>query len=112
MKGKYRATFVIPLDAQRALGDAGWEFSSSNRIPQDVVGVLMAELVLVKSGAYLGMEEFSGENAKATVLLDDQGQVESIYFRAYEERDIHDALLRTLTLLRDKAAVEVFSPVA
>ena len=112
MKGRYRATFVIPLDAHRVLGDAGWEFFSSNRIPQDVVDVLMAELVLVKSGAYLGMEEFSGENAKATVLLDEQGQVESIYFRSYEERDIHGALLRALTLLKDQAAVEVFSPSA
>lgn len=110
MKGKYRATFVIPLDTRRVLEDAGWEFFSLNRIPQDVVGVLMEELALVKIGAYLGMEEFSGDDAKATVLLDEQGQVENIYLRAYGDRNIHDELLRVLALLKDQAAVEVFSP--
>lgn len=112
MKGKYRATFVVPLGAERILGDAGWEFFSSDRIPQDVVCLLMAELSLTKSDAYLGMEEFSGENAKANVLLDEQGQVEAIYLKAYEDRDIHGELLRTLTLLKDQPVVEVFSPIS
>jgi len=111
MKGKYRATFVIPLDSERILGDMGWEFFSSDRIPQDIVRLLMTELSLTKSDAYLGMKEFAGENAKATVLLDEQGQVEAIYLRAYEDRDIHGELLRALNLMKDKVMVEVFSPV-
>ena len=110
MSRDYRATFVIPLGARRILGDGGWEFFSRNRIPQEIVGALMADLALVESDSYLGMQEFFGEHVKAIVLRDKQGQAETVYFRAYGDRDVHDELLRALSALRNRGAVEVFSP--
>lgn len=110
MKSKYRATFVIPSNAQRMLGDAGWEFSSQDRIPDSVVKFLMAKLALEKSDEYLDMEEFSGENAKATLLFDENHSVEHVYFRGYGDRDIHGELLAALALSPFKDIVEVFSP--
>lgn len=92
------------------LGDVGWEFFSRNRIAQEIVDNLITELALVESNTSLGMQEFIGEYAKATVLRDEQGQAETIYLRAYGDRDIHSELLRALSLLRDGGAVEVFSP--
>jgi len=110
MSGSYRATFVIPKGAHRMLCDTGWEFSSLDRIPQDIVDVLMAELALVETDAYLGMQEFSGKYAKATVLLDEQGQAENIYLRAYGDRDVRGELLRALSVHGVREVVEIFSP--
>lgn len=110
MSGSYRSNFVIPKGARRVLGDAGWEFSSLDRIPKDIVDVLMSELALVETDAYLGVQEFSGECAKATVLLDEQGRVENIFLRAYGDRDVRGELLRALSVHGVREVVEVFSP--
>jgi hypothetical protein len=110
MKGKYRSIFIIPSSARRVLGDTGWKFLSPDRISRKIVDALMTDLALVKSDAYLGMEEFSGENAKAIVSLDEQGQVEHIHIRAYADRDIEGELRSALTTLGAFTDIEAFSP--
>ncbi len=49
MMEKYSAGFLIPKDVNRVLGDNGWEFESSSRLPADIELLFKSELSLCES---------------------------------------------------------------
>jgi hypothetical protein len=69
----------------------------------------MAQLALSRSDVYCGVEEFSGADAKAIVLLDQSGRAEHIHLRAYAGRDLSQELLALDACLKD-ANLRLFDP--
>ena len=84
MKGKYKVAFIIPVGANKILGEDGWEFQTSNRLSGDIKEFLVDTLKLEFSESYLGVDVYLNENMKMSVIRDDQGQIESISFQLYE----------------------------
>lgn len=108
MKDKYRSYFLVPSGANRILGEGGWEFESAKTIPRAVMDSLMLGLMLQKSGGSIGMERFTGKDAEATVFLNDFGDIEHVYLRAYSGREI-DSELQAL-IASYSLDLEIFDP--
>jgi len=83
MKGKYEAAFIIPIGANRELGEDGWDFKTNNRLPAEIKKFLTDGLNLKFSESYLGIDSYVDENIKASVFHDDQNQIENIHFQVY-----------------------------
>jgi hypothetical protein len=108
MIGRYHSIFVLPSDVKKVLGEAGWEFASPNRLSRKMLDALVDRLRLMKSDAYLGIEEFIGSSIKVIAFLDSDGAIEHVCIRAYEgsnDAEIDSAL----TSLSDPS-IEIFNP--
>lgn len=85
MKGKYKAAFIIPIGAIKALGGDGWEFETTNRLPAETKEFLVEALNLKYLESYLGIDAYINESIKMSVIYDDQNQIESISFQLYDD---------------------------
>ncbi len=84
MKRKYKVVFIIPIGANKILGEDGWEFETPNRLSAEIKEFLVDTLKLEYSESYLGIDVYVNENMKMSVICDDQSQIESISFQLYE----------------------------
>lgn len=108
MKGKYQVAFIVPVGANKVLGEDGWEFESPVRLSEDIKKYLIQSLRLSFLESYLGIESYVDGDVKMSVIFDDQNEIESIHFQLYGD---------TLTLLsemcqggRIPAEAELFIP--
>ena len=83
MKGKYQAAFIVPVGANKVLGDDGWEFESSVRLSGEIKDYLIQSLRLSFLESYLGIESYVDGDIKMSVIFDDQNEIESIHFQLY-----------------------------
>jgi hypothetical protein len=90
---RYTAAFLIPIGANKILGENGWEFESPKRLPKEVVEQLISALRLDFIELYSGIEKFVGDNIGMSIFLDDHNEVENIYFQ------VSDDSLKVLTEL-------------
>ncbi|MBI6646964.1 hypothetical protein YA0745_29045, partial [Pseudomonas synxantha] len=56
MSNKYQAAFVIPVGANKTLGEDGWEFESSERISRDLEAYFARTLELDFVKEYSGIK--------------------------------------------------------
>jgi hypothetical protein len=80
--GRYAVGFLIPKDANRVLGDDGWEFESDSRVPLSIETLLSSVFSLRESAS--GYSSYEGSKIRADVFKDKNGEIENIYFRFYE----------------------------
>lgn len=85
MRGKYEAAFILSNGLKKVLGEDGWEFKGTERIPPDILGFLINVLGLTLSDSYLGMERYTGENLQATVIYDDERAIEQVALQIYND---------------------------
>ena len=85
MKGKYQAAFIVPIGANKVLGEDGWEFESSGRLSPEIKDYLIESLKLSFFESYLEIESYVGGSIKMSVIFDDQNEIESIHFQLYED---------------------------
>ncbi|MEX6677791.1 hypothetical protein QWI18_17895 [Pseudomonas sp. W2Oct36] len=78
---KYTAAFLIPVGAGRNLGEDGWEFESPERLSKEVSEHLIAAFRLNFVEMYSGIKRYVGDNIGMSIFLDDQNEVENIYFQ-------------------------------
>lgn len=81
MRGVYSVAFLLPMGAERSLGDDGWEFNSEQRISSQLESVLKGEYLLRTASDECSY--FEGENISIEVFKDRNGLVENVYFRFY-----------------------------
>ena len=108
MKGKYQAAFIVPIGANKVLGEDGWEFESTGRLSEEIKDYLIESLRLSFLERYLGIESYVDGDIKMSVIFDENNEIENIYFQLYED---------TLTVLsevcqdsRVSAGGELFIP--
>ena len=106
--GKYKAAFLLPLGAQKKLGEDGWVFVSMRHLGTEVLDFLIQLLGLVLEESYLGMERYVGNNLQATVVYDDEGKIEHVDFQVYDDAREQLELAFTSNKLRDSC--ELFFP--
>ena len=90
---RYTAAFLIPIGASKVLGKNGWEFESSERLSREVAEHLIAALRLEFIELYSGIKKYVGGNIGMSIFLDDNNEVENIYFQ------VSDDSLKALTEL-------------
>lgn len=78
---RYTAAFLIPIGANKILGGDGWEFESSQRLSKDIAEHLIAELKLDFVEMYSGIKRYVGNSISMYIFLDDDNEVENIYFQ-------------------------------
>ena len=82
---KYTAAFLIPVSACKMLGEDGWEFESSERLPIEVAEYLIAALRLNFVEMYSGIKRYIGDHIGMSIFLDDNNEVDNIYFQVSED---------------------------
>lgn len=108
MNGKYQAAFIIPIGANKILGEDGWEFESSNRLSNQIKDSLIESLRLSFLENYLGIESYVDDHIKMSVIFDDQNEIESIHFQLYgDSLSILSAVCQDSRLLSE---AELFIP--
>lgn len=80
---RYTAAFLIPIGANKILGGNGWEFESSQRLSKDIAEHLIAELKLDFVEIYSGIKRYVGNAISMSIFLDDDNEVENIYFQLF-----------------------------
>lgn len=80
--GKYKAAFLIPLGANKTLGEYGWEFEIKY-FTVDILSFLIGILGLVLEESYLGIDKYIGEGIQASVIHDDEEKIEHVSFQIY-----------------------------
>ncbi|MBY0248872.1 MAG: hypothetical protein K2Q17_14510 [Nitrospiraceae bacterium] len=85
MKSTYRAAFIVPIGANKILGEDGWEFQTQKRITVVAKEFLISALKLRFLESYLGIDAYIGDNIKMSVIYDDACQIESIAFQMYSD---------------------------
>ena len=107
MKEKYKAAFIIPVDALKTLGENGWEFETSKRISIALSTYLIGELNLRCLEKHSDFDSYISDSVKMTIIYDDDKLIESIYFQL-----IGDSLPKLKALLRDSRLenFELFIP--
>ncbi|MFP3925101.1 hypothetical protein [Pseudomonas sp. W5-36] len=83
MKQKYIAAFLVPIGAVKLLREDGWEFESSQRLSKDIAEHLIEELKLDFVEMYLGIKRYVGNAISMSIFLDDDNEVENIYFQVF-----------------------------
>lgn len=81
MKKKYMAAFLVPIGADKVLGEDGWEFESSQRLSKDIAEHLITALKLDFIEMYSGIKRYAGDNIIMSIFLDGDNEVENIYFQ-------------------------------
>ena len=108
MKGKYQAAFIVPVGANKVLGEDGWEFESSDRLSEEIKDYLIRSLKLNFFENYLGIESYVDDDVKMSVIFDDHNEIESIHFQLYD--DALTILSEVCQGSRIPAEVELFIP--
>ncbi|CAN2970864.1 conserved hypothetical protein [Pseudomonas sp. PM2] len=85
MSNKYQAAFVIPVGANKTLGEDGWEFESSERISRDLEAYFARTLELDFVKEYSGIKEYAGSRFKMLIIFDDEKNIENIFFQVFSE---------------------------
>ena len=67
MQGKYQAAFIVPIGANKVLGEDGWEFGSSGRISEEIKDDLIESLRLSFLEGYLGIESYIDADIKMSI---------------------------------------------
>lgn len=97
MKRKYHSAFIVPLGANKFLGEYGWEFRSLARLPEEIISQLIEALNLDFVERYLGIESYANDNMKMSVVFDNKKKIENIHFQLYgcsmsKLSDVYDKL--------------------
>jgi hypothetical protein len=103
MASPYKAVFLLPRRSEKKLGEAGWEYSSSERLPHALLLSLVKDLDLRKEDSYLGMDVYEGTGLKLTAVTDERG-IEHIYVQIWSRP--REDVVRSVT----PDDVEVFAP--
>ncbi len=82
MSSRYSVGFLIPQNSSRVLGNDGWEFESDSRLPSIIESLLKENLSLVETSP--DFSAYEGRGLKVSVLKDQKGEIENIYFRFYD----------------------------
>ncbi len=106
--GKYKAAFLLPLGAQKTLGEEGWVFVSKKDISSDTLDIVIQLLELVLEESYLGMARYVGNNLQATVVYDDEDGIEHVDFQMYD--DAQKLLESTFISNNLNSSCELFFP--
>lgn len=80
--GRYKAAFLIPLGANKTLGEYGWEFGNKY-FTTDILIFLIELLGLVLEESYLGIDKYIGEGIQASVIHNDEGKIGNVSFQIY-----------------------------
>jgi hypothetical protein len=81
MTTKYKAAFIVPIGANRVLGEDGWEFESPARLSKNIGDDLIETLRLTFLEEYSGIRKYAGEGIGMSIMFDDNQEVEIIYFQ-------------------------------
>ena len=82
-RGRYEAAFIIPVPNEKRLGDAGWEFKSESRLPENTEQFLLQALKLTFDEKFSGMSTYENDVLKATVIFNNIGQIEQVHLKLY-----------------------------
>jgi hypothetical protein len=95
MVSPYKAIFLLPPNTEKKLGDDGWEFSSTGRLPHELLLSVAKSLDLEKGRSYLGMEVYEGAGLKLTAITDERG-IEDIYIQVWSrpQEDVVECVRR------------------
>ncbi len=80
---QYSVGFLIPKDANRILGDDGWEFESNLRLPVNIESLIETQFSIGESSS--SFSAYDGPSLKVDVFKDECGEIENIYFRFYDD---------------------------
>lgn len=72
---------MIPVGACKILDEDGWEFESSERLSSEVAEHLIAALRLDFVEMHSRIKRYVGDNIVMSIFLDDNNEVENIYFQ-------------------------------
>jgi hypothetical protein len=106
--GRYKAAFIIPVNAEKVLDDDGWNFVSPARLAPEIRNYFIEALNLNLVEEYLGIERYLTENMQMSVIFDDDNQIELINFQVYG--DNLPILLKTWENGKSLFNVELFIP--
>lgn len=106
MNRAYKSLFLLPLSTKKKLGEYGWEFTSTKRIPKEVLPYLEDELLLKEREYRLGMKIFVGDGIQLTAIYDDNFDIENI---AMQLRTVSVERIKTI-LHRRHFNVDIFVP--
>ncbi|MCC7035870.1 MAG: hypothetical protein IT560_01035 [Alphaproteobacteria bacterium] len=82
--GRYKAAFIIPINAEKFLDDDGWNFVSPARFAPEIRNYFIEALNLNLVEQYLGIERYLTANMQMSVIFDDENQIELINFQVYD----------------------------
>jgi len=86
MRGKYKAAFILPVNAKKILAESGWEFDSKEYISDDIEFFLTQELNLCFTESWQNTKCFSNENIEASIeYKEDKKHIRFIYFQIYHD---------------------------
>jgi|GEM_PF-2339149 len=108
MKGKYQAAFIIPIGANKVLGEDGWEFDADGSLSVEIKNYLIKELELTLLESYLGIDAYVNDNIKMSVINDESNRIESIAFQLYG--NALDTLLNVIQAKNVVYDLELFVP--
>lgn len=109
MKRMYTAAFLLPTPVEKDLTDAGWEFASQARLPEQLLSVLIKAFAVRARECYLDMDVFEGQGLKITAVRDAVGQIENV---AVQLRGTKADELRAALISAGLGEIEVFVPSA
>ncbi|MBL4953533.1 hypothetical protein JK635_15170 [Neobacillus sp. YIM B02564] len=103
----YKAAFLVPASAKKKLDDLGWEFETKDRLPSELVEVLVRYFGLGFKENYVNTDVYVGKGVKMIVFKDDCGLIEQIYFQLF---DGNVEKLRNVSVFKSFKNVELFIP--
>ena len=106
--GEYKAAFLLPKGTNKTLDEDGWMFSGMKHLSSDVLDFLIGILGLVLEESYLGMDRYVGNSIQATVVYDDDGEIEHVDFHVYD--DARKQLEADFALSNLEDSCELFFP--
>ena len=109
IKGRYQAAFIIPVGANKVLSEDGWEFESSGRLSEEIRNDLIQVLGLNFLESYLGIDVYSNDDIKMSIINDDLGLTESISLQLYGN-DSLVIISKAFESERMSSAAELFVP--
>lgn len=103
----YVAAFLLPSPVEKHLTDYGWEFESSERLPEQTVEALRSGMGVRHTETYLGVDVWEGDGLKASVSRDAAGTIEEVYVQLFSRRPEE---LRGALHAAGLDSIEVFVP--
>ena len=95
MSRPYIAAFIVPKEVKALLTGDGWEFFGNDRIDDEAIDFLANECGLGQKSSYQAVSVFEGSLGKASVMRDEVGRIESIFFQLNDKN-----LIRLKTVYR------------
>ncbi|MDH4871673.1 hypothetical protein [Pseudomonas sp. BN515] len=85
MKSTYKAVFLIPRDSRKTLSEDSWIIESQNRISESIAKTICNSLGLNFKESYENCTAYEGNEIKATVIHDEEGEIEQIYLQLFRK---------------------------